>query len=231
MTLFILHGWSIDPTTLQKWQHFCDLLEKKGIKTTILKLPGLSAPLNEVWGLPNYVEWLDDQLKDQKDVVLLGHSFGGQIAIRYTAQFPHKVQKLILLDSAGMRDHRLMPTVKRRVFYFAAKLGKIFFRSEVFRQLLYRLAQERDYQNAPPLLRRTMSTILDDEVIKDLPHVHALTLIIWGNDDQVTPLFMGQFYHQKIEGSQLQIIAQARHSPQYTHPEQLANLIEEFLQP
>src|SRR5258708_16473475 len=141
MALIILHGWSIDPATLQKWQHLCDFLEKKGIEGEILKIPGLSAPLDEVWSLQDYVQWLDGQLAGKKDVVLLGHSFGGQIAIRYAAQFPDKVAKLILIDSAGMRDHRPLPAIKRNSFYVAAKMGKVFFQSEIFRDLLYKLAR------------------------------------------------------------------------------------------
>ena len=225
----ILHGWSTDQFNHQKWDALRGELQKRGIETEILGIPGLSAPLDEVWNLQNYMEWLDSELKGRKNVILLGHSFGGQMAVRYAALHPDKVQKLILVDSAGMRDHHFLPTVKRNVFWLMAKIGKIFSGNEMLRGLLYKLAREKDYHNAPPLLRRTMSTILDDEVVNDLPKIQSPTLIIWGSEDKVTPLFMSQIFHQKIAKSVLKIVNGARHSPQFTHVAEVAKYIEEFL--
>ncbi len=226
--IFLLHGWSTNPESLQKWAAFEKLLQQKGFETTVLKTPGLSAPLHEVWNLDNYVEWLSSHIAHEERVILLGHSFGGQIAIRYAATH-NNIEKLILIDSAGIRDYHLLPTIRRKIFFVAAKTGKIFFHYDVFRNALYKLARERDYQNAPPLLRRTMSTILDDEVIDNLPHVHASTLILWGENDRVTPLHLAHFFQQNIPHAQLKIIAEARHSPQFTHGEEVSDLVADFV--
>lgn len=230
--VIILHGWSLDSNKAQKWQEFRDALGQNGIESEIFKIPGLSAPLDEVWSLDDYVRWLDQEISAKfpnQTIILLGHSFGGQIASRYAAVHPQKVQKLILIDSSGIRDHSLLPTLKRTSFLTAAKIGKVFFQSQAMRNLLYKLARERDYQQAPPLLRRTMSKILDDEVLADLPRIDCPTLLIWGQDDRVTPLSLGKVFQQKISHSQLELVNGARHSPQYTHPQQVAHLIQNFL--
>jgi pimeloyl-ACP methyl ester carboxylesterase len=227
--IIILHGWTIDPASRQKWQVFTDLLKQKGFSIDFLNIPGLSAPLHEVWNLENYTQWLEEKLAGKKNVILLGHSFGGQIAVRYTATHPGKVNQLILVDSSGIRDHSFKATAKRVGFRFAAKIGKFFFRTEFFRTLLYKLARERDYQNAPPLLRRTMSQILDDEVVKDLPNITCPALIIWGEEDKVTPLFLGQVFKDKIPNNEFKTIQNARHSPQYTHPQQVADAVAQFM--
>lgn len=228
-SLIMLHGWSLDPSKEHKWQRFRDDLATQGVSSIFLKIPGLSAPLDKVWNLNDYAEWLEQKLADQKKVVLLGHSFGGQVAVRYAAQHPDKVEALILLDSSGIRDHALWPTFKRGAFLLLAKLGKIFFQHEFFRNMLYKLARERDYQQAPPLLRRTMSQILDDEVVKDLSKITAPTLLVWGKNDQVTPLKLARIFAQHIPHSQLQVVNDARHSPQYTHSAEVAQIVHQFL--
>ena len=227
--IIILHGWSINPENSLKWQSFRDALQKKGFNSDFLGLPGLSTPLHEIWNLGNYTQWLDEHIKKYPKVILLGHSFGGQIAARYTVAHPEKVEKLILIDSSGIRDHSLLATTKRTGFLFAAKMGKVFFQSPFFRNLLYTLARERDYQQAPPLLRRTMSSILDDEVVTDLDRISASTLLIWGADDRVTPLFLGKIFATKIRHNQFHTIPGARHSPQFTHTDQVVQLITDFI--
>ena len=212
-TVYLLHGWSISDENQQKWQ----------FSPVFLKIPGLSSPLTEVWQLTDFVTWLSTELP-QQPVWLAGHSFGGQIAIKFAALYPNRVEKLILIDSSGIRDWAITAMIKREVFYVVAKIGKFFFKSAKARQFLYLLSKERDYLNAPPLLRRTMSLVLDEEVTDDLAQVKAATTIFWGEHDQTTPLKIGQLMQKRIKNSQLFLIAGARHSPQFTHPAKLADL-------
>jgi|SRR5579859_2716091 len=227
--VFILHGWSVDQQSHEKWQPLLTALADAGIEAKLLDIPGLSAPLNEVWGLNNYAKWLDIQLKKYEKVILIGHSFGGQLAVRYTAIHPQKIQKLILIDSAGLRSHALPAVAKRSVFLFGAKFGKTFLRGNSFRRILYKLAREHDYENASPILRQTLSRVLADEVQKDLPKITAPTLIIWGASDKVTPLAFGTFFQKHVRNSALKTIDEARHSPQFTHTSTVARYIAEFL--
>lgn len=233
-TMYILHGWAQRSGGQNKklWQPFIDLIEEDGREVEFLKIPGLSAPLNEVWDLDNFVSWLDEEITKKSrnnKVVILGHSFGGQIAIRFTAQNPDKVSQLILIDSAGIRDKAPKAVIKRTVFLLMAKVGKLIFRATIFRNLLYKLARERDYQNAPPLLRRTMSKILDDEVLHDLPKITCQTQIIWGEHDKSTPVKHAYQMHEAIENSTLNFVSDARHSPQFTHPSETASIVKKFL--
>lgn len=225
-SVFVLHGWTFET---KKWAPFLAALKEVGLSPTLLKTPGLTSPLNSVWNLDNYVEWLAGKLKNETKVVLLGHSFGGQIAVRFAASYPDKVSQLILIDSAGVRDHSLWPTIKRAGFRVAANLGKMIFSDERLRKVLYFFARERDYLNAPPLLRRTMSAILDDEVVGDMPKVLAPTLLIWGRRDAVTPLKLARIFVEKIPQNRLAVIDEARHGPQFSHKTEVANLCKQFL--
>ncbi len=228
--VIILHGWAIDQLGHEKWAPLLTALAAAGIEAKLLDIPGLSAPLNEVWGLNNYVKWLDIQLKKYEKVILIGHSFGGQLAVRYAAIHPQKLQKLILIDSSGLRSHALPAVAKRKAFLFGAKFGKTFLRGNFFRKVLYKLAREHDYENASPFLRQTMAKVVADEVRHDLTKVAAPTLIIWGEEDKVTPLAFGIFFQKFLRNSTLKIVMGARHSPQFTHTAIVAQYITEFVQ-
>lgn len=226
--IYLLHGWAVDQHNDRKWQPLIKALSKKGIDSKFLAIPGLSSPLDEVWGLQDFVDWLSDQLPS-KNVVLLGHSFGGQMAVRFAAQNKGRLSKLILVDSAGVRDQSIKAKIRRFIFWWAAKIGKFLFNFVWAKKILYKLARERDYLNAPPLLKRSMSLVLDDEVIEDLSEIDCSTLIIWGKNDLATPIKGAYLKNNLIKNSKLKIIDGARHSPQFTHVEKVVGLINNFL--
>lgn len=227
--VYLLHGWAIDSANAQKWQPLQNLLRKQGIDSQFLSIPGLSKAHDQVWDLNDYVAWLINELPQRQPIILLGHSFGGQLAIRFTAQNPHLVDKLILVDSAGIRNNKLLPWLKRNVFFCLAKIGKLVFKAAIFRKLLYKIAREQDYYTAPENMRETMIKVINDSVKPDLTKITCPILIIWGKQDKVTPLWIGQEFANKIKRSQLEIVEQARHSPQFTHSKKTSDLISQFL--
>jgi pimeloyl-ACP methyl ester carboxylesterase len=227
--IYILHGWAVDPENQKKWQPLISSLAEKGIEARFLPIPGLSTQLDEVWNLSDYERWLEKELVGQSQVTLLGHSFGGQLAIRYTVNHSQQISNLILIDASGMRPRTVKARLKRSVFMNAAKIGQAFTRSESVRNFLYKLAREKDYQQASPLLRKTMANVLNDEIVKDLPKIKVPALLIWGENDAATPVSHGRFYAQQITDSQLKIIPEARHSPQFTHVDQVTQLIVEYI--
>lgn len=229
LPIVILHGWAVDENNQLKWQPFIERVEAAGWTVRFMRLPGLSQPLDKVWQLNDYVNWVHDQLGDQQ-VILLGHSFGGQLSVRYASVFPEHVARLVLIDPAGIRPFSFKARTKRAVFGTLAKVGKVLFPLEVGRVLLHKLAREKDYLQASPLLRRTMQNVLADEVKADFARVTAPTCIIWGDQDQATPVSHAQLFSSGIQHSQLHFIAGARHSPQFTHVEQTAQQVLEFLE-
>ncbi len=228
LTIYILHGWAVDPRNEQKWDDVRNELRRRGIESVFLPIPGLSTPLERAWSLPEYCTWLKQTLPLQGAVILVGHSFGGQLATRFASLYPDKVARLVLIDSSGLRDQRILTRCKRLLFQKLASIGKAVTSAPFARQFLYLLAREKDYYSAPPVMRQTMAQILADDVRADLAHVEAPTLIIWGQNDAVTPVGNAAIFG-RISGSTVRIIAQARHSPQFTHPESVAQCIEEFL--
>lgn len=228
--IVILHGWSISDANEQKWGSCITALQQRGYRVTFLKLPGLSTVLEAPWHVAEYVSWIHQQIQDENGpFVLLGHSFGGQLAVRFTTIYPELVSELVLIDSAGIRDTSIKAVAKRTLFSFVAKVGKQFVSNDFFRQLLHKLARETDYYKADTVMRETMSNVLDDAVVTDLSLLSVPTLIIWGELDRITPIFLAHQFHAGIHHSQLVIIEGARHSPQFTHTDQVVDQIDLFL--
>ena len=226
--IYILHGWAY---STDKWTPFLDLLHKQGIEAVVLKIPGLTAPLEKVWDMNDYVNWLHEIVKKESGkVTLLGHSNGGKIIIAYALQHPKKVNKLFLIDAAGIYHDELSIRLKRFVFGKVAKLGKRVTQSKQLKVLLYKFAREHDYEKADPIVRDTMRNLLKVDFRNVLHTLHLPTTIIWGGNDQITPLSDGEFFAKEVPNASLHIISGGRHSPMFTHPEEVSNIVSENIQ-
>ena len=225
--VIILHGWT---KTVDKWNPLVDELNKKGIETNLLKVPGLTVSLNKAWNLNDYVDWLSEIVKKEKNkVILVGHSNGGRIAIAFTNKYPEKVEKLILIDSAGIYHNELPHRMKILVFKTIAKIGKKITSSKIFEDLLYKLAREGDYKKSDPIMKQTMINLLNSNKDLNISQISTPTLIIWGKEDKITPFSDGKLMHTLIINSKFEIIENAKHSPMYTNTKKVAEIIYEYI--
>lgn len=227
MGIVILHGWSY---STEKWKPFLKLLEQNGVAYEMLRIPGLTVPLKSVWTLVDYVDWLDKQVISHKSqVILLGHSNGGRIVAAFAAKYPEKVTYLILIDSAGIVHRNLETLLKRTLFGTAAKLGKKITKSDSIRNLFYKAVGEQDYNKADPILKKTMLNLISQDLESTFSDIKVPTFIIWGEDDKITPLSDGRKIHKLISGSKFEIIKGVKHSPQFTNPEEVFEIIKQNL--
>lgn len=221
--VIILHGWT---KNLDKWDEFLKELDKKEIKYNFPKIPGLTGSLDKVWELKDYVNWLKNIVdKEKGKIILVGHSNGGRIALAFTKLNPQKVEKLILIDSTGVYHNELPLRIKRAVFRTIAKIGKKLTSSNAIKNLLYKLARESDYKDLKDSAKQTMVNLISSDLRPILSQIQTPTLIIWGGQDTITPLSDGVLMNGLIKNSKLEIIDGARHSPQFTHPNQVAETI------
>lgn len=221
--VFILHGWTYD---LNKWQIFLDILKKENIEVTMFNVPGLTSENDRIWNMEDYVNWLYGKIEKEKGkIVLLGHSNGGRIALNFAIKYPQKVEKLVLIDSAGIYHNELPLALKRVIFRTLAKFGKRFTSSKIFKNILYKIAGESDYKNATLNMKQTMVNLLNSDKFLKPEKIKIQTLIIWGKEDRITPFSDGQLLHHKIKNSKLFIVDRAYHSPQFTNPKEIADII------
>lgn len=223
MKILILHGWTY---STKKWGELVGLLEDAGFKVILPNIPGLTAEIDRPWTIDDYILWLRKLVEKEKGkVILLGHSNGGRISLAYASLFPEKISNLILIDSAGIYHKNFGRKFKRFFFSNLAKIGKKITTSPKLRALLYKVVGERDYHDASPIQRQTMVNLISKDLIKVFSKIKIPTTIIWGKKDKITPLEDAVLMNKTIPNSKLFILDEARHSPMFTNPKQVADII------
>ena len=170
-----------------------------------------------------------------QQVILIGHSFGGMIAIKYAGKYSEKIDKLILTGAAGIK-HKL--TTKQKILFILAKTGKTIFSLPIvnnFQKPVYKVfskiaqGRKKDYYKASPRMKEVMKNILDEDIINYLDKIKTPTLLVWGREDMTTPLADGEIMKSKIPNSELKIIDDANHSLSCQKVEEFVEVIEEFI--
>ena len=185
--VLFLHGWGVGH------QVYRALIEHlaRGYTVYAPDLPGFGktpeppAP----WGAEDYAAFVLAFCKelDIAPVAALGHSNGGRILLQLTGAMDNAlgVQKLILIASAGLRPRRKPSYYPKVAAYKTLKLLLKPFPSALER---YRRRKgSEDYRNASPLMRGTMSRLLNTDLSPALSRVPVPTLLIWGREDDAAP--------------------------------------------
>src|SRR5215813_2213031 len=170
---------------------------------------------------------------------LVGNSLGGFAAAAYAIAHPEKVDKLVLVDAAGFRvtgdiDPKVLnglnPSTKQQI---KDLLGLVFYNKETFASdaaiegfLASRVTAGDQYT-----IQRFIDSIGRGEDILDgkLGALKHSTLIVWGREDGLTPLAMGQRFNKEISGSQLFVIEKCGHVPQLEKPAEFNTELLKFL--
>jgi len=230
--ILILHGWG---ASSKSWARVKGLLEKAGYSAVVPDLPGFgdNPPPAKPYSIDDYVSWVKSFCEKQNlsQFFLLGHSFGGSIAIKYAIKFPGDIKKLILVDSAGIRTK----TFKKEIFKKLAKiLKKVYFLPlyPIERKLFYKLfARKSDYPQTEGVMKDTYLKTINEDISGIISGVSVKTLIIWGKKDDLTPIKNANFINQQIKGSQLEVLPKVRHNPQSESPGILTEKILNFIKP
>mgnify|MGYP001566704708 CR=1 FL=1 len=234
--ILILHGWN---GSSDSWIAIQKILAIAGYKVLVPDLPGFGKTKTpqEIWGIDDYVDWVDNfiktQVKDKEPFFLIGHSFGGRLSIRYTVKNPEKLKKLILIASAGIKPN---PEIKTIMISLAARIGNAFFTPRIMRRLrdyaknlFYIFLRHKDYVKAEGTMRNIIVRVINEDLSADLPNIKTKTFLIWGDADKLVPVKYSWIFKEKIENSELKILPKIGHSPHIEIPEKLAEIIFSFL--
>jgi len=225
--IVILHGWG---SSSRSWEKVAEVLEGEGFSVFVPNLPGFGGtkPPKKNWGTDEYGEWVTKYIEmiNRENIILLGHSFGGRIAIRLGAQGNiSNVIGLILVGAAGIRHYR----AKEQAAGWAARKAK-FLKTipgyEYLRWFFYRFVlRKKDYFEARGMMREVLKRVVGEDLAPLLKEIKLPTLIIWGERDKMTPLEDGYLMSQEINGSSLRIVPNAGHALNLEKPEELAEII------
>jgi pimeloyl-ACP methyl ester carboxylesterase len=148
---------------------------------------------------------------------------GGQIGIHLAAQQPHRLQRLALIDSAGIPRSISTRTLVR----FAAEAGPLWRWGDP--SFLPVIAGDA-WTAGPRVLLRSIRNILRDDVRPLLPSIQLPTLIVWGERDQLMPLADAWHFRREIPNSRLAILRGAAHNPMIDRPADFNRILLRFLE-
>lgn len=223
-----LVGWGQDSQMFQPTaDHLADCF-----RVTVVDYPGFgqSESMHEAWDVDGYVQWLDALLKvlDVKDPIIIAHSFGARLAIKY--QLTRPVHKLILTGAAGIRPKRSLDTVLR---IYSFKVLKQIFKLPFlvkYQEPLRKLFGSEDYKAISGVLRASFVKIVNEDLTPYLKHIEVPTLLIWGDQDDATPLWMGKKMEKEIKDAGLVIFENDGHYAYWNQLSRFHAIVSVFLE-
>ena len=237
-TVILLHGLG---GSSQVWQfNIAALAEKYHVVVPDQIGFGKSDKPLVNYRIRTYVDFLDQfckQLKIER-ASLVGNSMGGWIATAFTAAFPDRVDKLVLVDAAGYKPPKdldtrtfygLNPTTREGMKVLVAKVfyNKLFLTDAAIDQsIAARLAAGDGYT----INSITESIIRGEDFLDDVVKtIKRPTLLIWGRQDGLVPLAEGEHFNRDIAGSKLVVFDQCGHVPQIEKPAEFNAAVLKFL--
>lgn len=217
MPCLLLHGWGCNGNI------FSDLISKFPDRTFItLDFPpfGKSGKINADWNIFIYASMvmsLCEHLRISKcDIV--GHSFGGRVAILLASLKKAMVNSCVLVDSAGLKP--------KRGFKYYYKLYKY----KICRKFGFYVkdAGSEDYKNLSPEMKKVFVAIVNQYLDEYAAIISARTLIVFGKNDADTPVYMAKKLNKLIKNSQLVLLEEAGHFCFLDSPMLFYKTIEEF---
>lgn len=195
----LLHGWGYDCTLLRPLFEYLAQTHR----VTMLDFPGHGRspePLGvyTVYDFAALTAELLEALQIEK-AVLLGHSFGCRVAIILGAQKPELVSKLVLCGAAGIKPKRSAGYYYRIYSYKAMKkiLSLPVF-SEGTAEEYGKNKGSEDYRKLSGTMKQTFSRVVNEDLTPLLPRIQASTLLLWGERDTATPLYMARKMEELI---------------------------------
>lgn len=227
--LVLLHG------LFGALSNFKDLIEhfrhQYRVVVPILPLFELDILHTTVGGLAKHVHKFLEY-KDLKNVHLLGNSLGGHVGLVHVLKHPERIKSLILTGSSGLFENGMGDTYPRRGDYeYIKKKTEVTFYDpqmatkelvdEVFEITRNRLKVIKIIALAKSAIRNN----LGDE----LNNVKQPTLLVWGNNDTITPPFVAREFQRLIPNSELHFIDKCGHAPMMEQPQEFNIILDKFL--
>ena len=228
-TLMLCHG------LFGALSNFSDLIEKfrhtHKVVVPILPLFDLDILHTSVAGLEKHIAAFIEY-KNYTNIHLLGNSLGGHVALVYILKHPERVKSLTLTGSSGLFENAMGDSYPKRgdYEYIKNKTAQTFYDpamatpalvDEVFEITKNRIKVIKIIALAKSAIRHNLG--------EELNQIQQPTLLIWGNNDIVTPPFVAEEFKKLIPNSQLHFIDKCGHAPMMEVPAEFNTILEKFL--
>ena len=234
--LLLLHGWMAQ---IESWAPIY-LHYAQTRPVYVIDFPGQSgksSKLKEAWGVPEYAEMVKAFIKfcKIKGTDVIGHSFGGRVIIYLSSKYQELFNKIILTDSAGIKPKF---SFKRFTKIYSYKLAKFFYKiimsKEKYEAKLDEMRKKRgssDYSKLQSdVARQTFNKVINLDLTNELKNIENPVLLIWGENDKDTPLYMAKIIEKKVKDCGLVVIENAGHFSYLDNTAKYLLIADTFLQ-
>ena len=219
ITVLLLHGWGASIEAMASIWRFLD--NQRKYKIYVIDFPGESNKSSvppTVWGVPEYGEMVKKFIEENKieKPNVIAHSFGGRVTIYLASKYQALFDKIILTDAAGVKPKM---TFKKFINRYKFKFGKFILNTFTKKEIRDKKLQEyRDKHSSPDykalksdVMRETFKKVINLDLTPNLKDITRPTLLIWGENDIDTPVYMAKTMEKNIKDSGLVILKDAKH--------------------
>lgn len=214
--LVLLHGWGQNMAMMKFIaDHF-----KQRFQVLNLDLPGFgeSEEPKCVWNLDDYTLCIHECCKalQLSNPTLIAHSFGARIALLYAHRY--QVQKLVLTGAAGIKKSKTLQYYIR--IYTYKLLKKLHMAPDM---------GSEDYKSASEVMKGVLIESVERDLRSLLPQITNEALLVWGEKDEATPLWMGETMEKMMPNATLIVLDGDDHFAYFHQPQRFIAILEYFL--
>lgn len=209
--LVLLHGWGGSSESMTPIMR--DLSDTHRVLAVDFPGHGKSPEPPSDWSVTEYCSVTYALLKNEgfEGADVIAHSFGGRVALLLASEHPEMVGRLLITGGAGIPnrpDNRL--SARTRLYKLLRRLADNAFTRRAFgkkvdswREALVQKFGSADYKALSPAMRRTFNRVLGQDLTGCLEKITSPTLLIWGENDTATPIWMGEKMEKEIKDAAL----------------------------
>ena len=231
-TILILPGWGDNRKTFYNIiNHF-----KEKYTIYIMDYPGFGNSVfpNKDLTIYDYTNLIRNFMFDNniENPIIISHSFGGRIATLLSGYYKEKIDKIIMIDTAAIKQKKSIKALFRQSLYKLLKKLAIFIpkiKKERYMQKLIKIFASSDYQVLSKSMQQTFKNIVNEDVSYYLKQIDEEVLILWGKNDIDTPLKYGIKTNKLIKHSALIVFPKGSHFSYLEYPILTNQIIYEFI--
>lgn len=216
-TTLFLHGWGCNKN------YMLPISKLKNSNSLIIDLPGFEKNkyLSKPYFIDDYIEDILIFLNnfDHKITHIVAHSFGGKLAVKLANLL--KVKGLILIAPS------IYHKIRGPRYYIKVLTYKIIKHFKIFKKISNKMGS-KDYISLSPIMKKTMSNIVNESVKDDIKKIKVPTILLFGDKDKITPVYLGKKIKRNISDSEL-IILKGNHFAYLYNKTQVVKIIESMV--
>jgi 2-hydroxy-6-oxonona-2,4-dienedioate hydrolase len=227
--LVLLHGLF---GALSNFEHLIEYFRRYNkVVVPMLPLFDLDILHTSVGGLQKFVHKFIEA-RNYHNIHLMGNSLGGHVGLVHVLKNPERIKSLILSGSSGLFENGMGDTYPKRgdYEYIKKKTELTFYNPDMASKEL--VDEVYDIVNSRIKVIKIIAlakSAIRNNLGEELSHIKQPTLLVWGNNDTITPPFVGKEFNKLIPNSELHFIDKCGHAPMMEVPEEFNAILHKFL--